>query len=156
MILDTRPPDFEPVIEVVGCYVMVGDEFLMLQRNDDKVHGGQWCMPAGKVDDGEPIDIAVARELFEETAITIDTSASQFYRTLDVRNNGYDILFHMFSADFEFKPDVVLENAEHQNYQWVTYDQAMKLDCVHDFHEHTTMFFKDYNKPNEDRDKTSL
>ena len=43
--------------------------YLLAQRPPDKVHGGLWEFPGGKVDAGETLAAALARELAEELVL---------------------------------------------------------------------------------------
>lgn len=48
------------------------DKILILKRSvDSKTNPGKWELPGGKVDQGEPFDQALIREVEEETGLTI-------------------------------------------------------------------------------------
>lgn len=49
-------------------------EFLIAKRPDDKHQGGLWEFPGGKVEPGEPVEVALARELDEELGIQLSAS----------------------------------------------------------------------------------
>lgn len=49
--------------------------WLMQRRPADKAHGGLWEFPGGKVEPGEAPVQALARELYEELAITVAPGA---------------------------------------------------------------------------------
>lgn len=59
----------------VGVIVNVDGKILIAKRPLNVHQGGLWEFPGGKVDDGETIEQALARELYEELAI--DVIASQ-------------------------------------------------------------------------------
>jgi len=42
---------------------------LVLQRAADSTDGGRWCLPGGKIDYGDTVEQAAARELQEETSL---------------------------------------------------------------------------------------
>ena len=67
----TPPENFLPKVEVVTCFLQVGDKILLLQRNDDKLLGGAWVTPGGKIDSGESAKDAIIREIIEETGIIL-------------------------------------------------------------------------------------
>lgn len=132
MIYKTKPNNFKSDINVVGCYILNESKFLLLQRNQDKTHGGQWGLPAGKIEPDETKHQAMIRELNEETGIEISESGLNLVETLFINNNGYHIVFTIFKVKLLLIPNVVLEKNEHQNYKWVTAVESMKMDYVHD------------------------
>jgi 8-oxo-dGTP pyrophosphatase MutT (NUDIX family) len=70
MIYTEKPQNFFPDIEVVACMVRYDGKFLMLHRQDNKIHGNKWGQPAGKVDPTDKNNFdAMVIELREETGI---------------------------------------------------------------------------------------
>jgi len=57
----------------VAAAVIVGvDGDILIARRPDHVHkGGLWEFPGGKVEEGESVQVALARELEEELAINV-------------------------------------------------------------------------------------
>lgn len=69
------PIDTRPLIDVVCAVIQKPDgEFLLAQRPAGKIYAGYWEFPGGKVDPGETVADATARELDEELGITIEHS----------------------------------------------------------------------------------
>ena len=61
-----------PITEVaVGVLVAPDGQFLLTSRPEGKVYAGYWEFPGGKVEAGETIEQALARELREEIGIQI-------------------------------------------------------------------------------------
>jgi ADP-ribose pyrophosphatase YjhB (NUDIX family) len=60
---------------VIDTHVILrdGDKILFSQRGGPYGYG-RWHMPSGKLDQGEPFSEGAARELFEETGITVAPS----------------------------------------------------------------------------------
>jgi 8-oxo-dGTP diphosphatase len=59
-------------VEVVAAVIERPDgSFLLAQRPADKVYAGYWEFPGGKVEPGEPLAQALARELHEELGIDV-------------------------------------------------------------------------------------
>ncbi len=62
-----------PPVEVVAAVIERPDgSFLLAQRPAGKVYAGYWEFPGGKVEPGEPLSAALARELHEELGIEIE------------------------------------------------------------------------------------
>jgi 8-oxo-dGTP diphosphatase len=59
-----------PVIAAVGAVVFRGDEVLVIRRGRAPLKG-QWSIPGGKVEYGERLHDALAREVREETGVEI-------------------------------------------------------------------------------------
>ena len=55
----------------VGVLIRPDGAFLVTSRPAGKVYAGHWEFPGGKVDPGETVEQALARELHEELGITI-------------------------------------------------------------------------------------
>lgn len=61
-----------PVVSVGGV-VWRGNEVLLIKRGKEPFLG-QWSIPGGSVEHGEPLETAVQREIMEETGITARVS----------------------------------------------------------------------------------
>ena len=60
-----------PVDVAVGVLIAPDGRFLLTSRPEGKVYAGYWEFPGGKVEPGETIEQALARELREELGIQI-------------------------------------------------------------------------------------
>jgi 8-oxo-dGTP diphosphatase len=69
----TRPPR-TPVEVAVGVLVAPDGQFLLTSRPAGKAYADYWEFPGGKVEAGETVHDALARELHEELGITIGPS----------------------------------------------------------------------------------
>jgi 8-oxo-dGTP diphosphatase len=59
-------------IHVAVGVILTPDKQILLSKRPDKAHqGGKWEFPGGKVEPHETVEIALARELFEELDIHI-------------------------------------------------------------------------------------
>jgi len=71
-------------IAVAACAIRDGTgRVLMSRRRADQMSGGYWEIPGGKIEPGESIAEAAARELFEETgvrAVTLELLLRQSFR----------------------------------------------------------------------------
>ena len=59
-----------PVVDVaVGVLIRANGDFLLTSRPEGKVYAGYWEFPGGKLEAGETVEEALARELQEELGI---------------------------------------------------------------------------------------
>ena len=82
-----RPIAPASTLLVAAVWLVRSDgRMLLQQRPADKAHGGLWEFPGGKVEPGETVRHALARELAEELAIAIDPD--------DLSPAGYALVPH--------------------------------------------------------------
>lgn len=63
-----------PIVEVaVGVLIRPDGDFLLTSRPEGKVYAGYWEFPGGKLEVGESVAAALARELHEELGLDIGT-----------------------------------------------------------------------------------
>jgi 8-oxo-dGTP diphosphatase len=83
------------VIEVVAAVLERADgSFLLAQRPPGKVYAGWWEFPGGKVEAGEPLAQALARELLEELGIRL-VKAYPWISRVHVYEHG-TVMIHFF------------------------------------------------------------
>ncbi len=69
---DACPEKNSVIVEVAAAVILRSDgAFLLARRPAGKVYAGWWEFPGGKVESGEPADLALARELHEELGIEV-------------------------------------------------------------------------------------
>jgi 8-oxo-dGTP pyrophosphatase MutT (NUDIX family) len=79
----SRTPAGAQRFPVPSVRVMVADRagrVLILRRRPESIGGGAWCLPGGKVDFGQAVEDALARELLEETGLTVVSARFLFYQ----------------------------------------------------------------------------
>lgn len=73
-----------PVIDVaVGILIRPGGKFLLTSRPRGKVYEGYWEFPGGKLEAGESVLQALARELHEELGIFMESAKLWKEETVD-------------------------------------------------------------------------
>jgi len=133
MIYTEKPKDFIPNIEVVACMVECDGEFVLLHRQDNKIHGNKWGQPAGKVDISDQSNSdAMIRELREETGIETKKEDLIFHKTFYVSHPDRDFLYHYFILHLKEKPEIVLSNKEHKGFSWVNLNDSLKMPLILD------------------------
>jgi len=133
MIYNNKPNDFTPDIEVVACMVECDGEFVLLHRQDNKIHGNRWGQPAGKVDSSDESNLdAMVRELKEETGIETKKEDLIFHKTFYVSHPDRDFLYHYFILHLKEKPEIVLSIKEHKGFSWVNLNDSLKMPLILD------------------------
>lgn len=104
----------DAVVDVVAAVIRNGRGHLLIgQRPAHKRHGGLWEFPGGKVDPGETLADAVARELQEELRLTATWVAPEPVFARQDPGQPFRILFVEAGAG----GDPVL--LEHQAVAWI-------------------------------------
>jgi 8-oxo-dGTP diphosphatase len=82
-------------VEVAAAVIERPDgAFLLAQRPEGKVYAGWWEFPGGKVEAGEPVDIALARELHEELGLDVEEAYPWITRTFDYQHAAVRLNFY--------------------------------------------------------------
>ncbi len=102
---------------------MDGERYLLCQRAPNKRHGNLWEFPGGKVEPGESIEEAAARELKEELLLTV-TSVGDVL--LVVPDTASGLLINFASVDVTGDPILT----EHSNLGWYSVPELIKLDLA--------------------------
>lgn len=132
MLWTEKPEEFKPDMEVVGCFCEYDDNIVLLKRHEDSFQPGRWGLPAGKVESGEDLGVAMARELKEETGIDLPPEDLSLLKTVYVEFAGVSFVFNMFRAVLHDKPEVALNAREHIESVWKTPEEALDLDLMED------------------------
>ena len=130
MVYKDLPEGFNPIFEVVSCYLEHNGEILLLHRQNHKTEGNKWGMPAGKIDEGESGLEAIVRETREETGQEISPAQFEYLFKVYIRYPDYDYIYHIFRARLNERPEIILSESEHQDYKWITPKDALSLDLV--------------------------
>ncbi len=94
-----------------------GDEILVMKRAGGFAAGG-WFFPGGHVEQGERPDEACARELFEETGITISDSVLQLVAVMSYQAGGATAHTIIYNGDAAADAEALI-NDEHLVARWM-------------------------------------
>ncbi|MBM9506301.1 NUDIX hydrolase [Actinacidiphila acididurans] len=79
----------QPAQPVIDTHVILrdGDKILLSQRGGPYGYG-RWHMPSGKLDPGETLTACAARELREETGVSVDPAGLRLVQVVHHRQEG--------------------------------------------------------------------
>ena len=102
----------------------VDGSYLIMQRDYEKTHGGQWELSAGgSALQGEGPDEASKRELKEETGI--EGNLREIGRMVIDKNHSIYVLY-LCETDCA-KDSVVLQQGETIDYRWISRDELLAM-----------------------------
>ena len=123
-------------IKTVGIIVESGSEILILLRNDDKIEGNKWGLPAGKVKENETEINTAIRELYEETGYKAKENELKFIKTYSWTFDNLKINFPLFILKLNQKFNVKINPKEHKDYKWIKpIDCYKKNNLIHGLHD---------------------
>lgn len=108
-----------------ACYVLLrkDDRFLFVMRENTGYMDGNYCLPAGRVEDGEPFSQGAVREALEEVGITIHHEDLRHVFTLhrfSEKSDKKQWVDVFFEADkWEGEP-VNTEPDKHSKIEWLS------------------------------------
>ena len=88
------PTKTKPHYEVAVGLVYSNDRLLILKRTDGQMLAGLWEFPGGKLEDGETPQMAVKREILEETALHV--AVKEKIATIRHAYSHFSITMHAF------------------------------------------------------------
>jgi len=105
-----------PHFNVVTAIIWRGDTFYIQRRREDKMLGGLWEFPGGKVEKGETLESALLRELKEEC--NLNARILKKATSIEHRYSHYSITMHCYYC--EEKDDKI---ASITNSNWIKKNQ---------------------------------
>jgi 8-oxo-dGTP pyrophosphatase MutT (NUDIX family) len=116
--------EFGFVIEGTGAliYSIKTHRYLFLLRNGSK-YSGTWGLPGGKIDPGETVGQALAREIEEELGGVIRDAKLIPIEKFTSDNGKFTYHTFLIPVDDEFVPVL---NFEHRGYAWVAVEDHPK------------------------------
>jgi len=128
-----EPEQFNPKLEVVGCFLEYGEKILLLHRQENKSQGNTWGVPGGKIEKGEDAIDAAVRETVEETGFMTSKTAIEYLSKVFIKYPAYDYIYHMIRYKIAGHPSEVRINFnEHKGFTWVTPKDALNMELMLD------------------------
>jgi len=109
---------------------------LLIRRiSTDNHNPGLWECPGGKIDEGQGFPYGRMREVVEETGLLVEPKSRISYVenfTIPDGNHAGTSCLRVFSL---MRPkneytEVELNEREHDNFAWVTYEEMLKYDLT--------------------------
>ncbi len=118
---------------------------LILKRAHTSHSEGSWCLPGGKIDYGQTVEHAIAKELQEETSLVCTSSRFLFYQDSLPLVGGE---MHCINLYFEctVQGEIVL-NDESGEYAWIGPDDIDKYDIAFRNDEALIKYWKEKTTP---------
>ena len=104
------------------------DRALILRRQNTMYAGGGWCLPGGKIEYGQTVEEAAARELEEETALCCKSSNFLFYQDSPPKKPG-DMHCINFYLECLVTGSLAI-NDESSDAAWITQADLDQYDIV--------------------------
>lgn len=142
MIYKERPQNFSSKFDVISCFVEHDGEILLLHRQDHKPEGNTWGVPAGKVDVGESILEAMAREIREETGLVLPSSQLSYFRKVFVKYPEYDFIYHIYHTKLDQRQKVAINHTEHKDFRWISPENALNISLIQDLDACIKLFYQ--------------
>jgi 8-oxo-dGTP pyrophosphatase MutT (NUDIX family) len=106
--------------ELGACVVLWrGDEILVMKRGMGGFAAGGWFIPGGHVEQGEAPHVSAAREVWEETEITVDPESLRITGVMSyetARGTAHNVIYNGECPD---GAECVI-NDEHLVFRWMT------------------------------------
>ena len=102
MTSDRREFPERPIVGV-GAVVIDGDRVLLVRRANEPLKG-EWSLPGGAVELGESLREAIAREVLEETGLSVDVGPVVDVLDRIRLDDDRRVRFHYVLVDFVCRP----------------------------------------------------
>lgn len=112
---------------VVGAIIIERDTgaLLVLDREPTDFMGGIEELPSGKVEQGESLLAALARETLEETGLTVAAVRKHLFAFDYTSGSGKSSRQFNFLVEPEYPTNVTVDPKEHTGFRWVELDELI-------------------------------
>jgi 8-oxo-dGTP diphosphatase len=121
---EVRKPD----LTVVAALILRDSKILVCQRRRDDTHALQWEFPGGKVEPGEQLQAALARELREELAVDATVGNEVFRTRHRYRESPKELELIFFKANVD--PAAALQNLVFEKFEWANPSELPGYDFL--------------------------
>lgn len=118
-----------PMALTLKAVIMKDDSVLVVKRAaDEKMNPGKWDLPGGHIEKGETVEESLRREILEETGLRIEmvdiiaiTEFAKDSPLFEQEKRGLRFLATYVSGEVRLNP------AEHSDFVWTSFDDAIAL-----------------------------
>ena len=128
---------------VVGAVIQRDSSVLLLERPKDDFMGGIYELPSGRVGDGESLDIALHREVEEETGLKIREIKTYLGHFDYESKSGEKTRQFNFAVTVGEPLEIKLQ--EHDNYAWANKGQLQQYPVTDSVRQVLGTFFAQSN-----------
>jgi len=123
------------MVQAASAIILKDKRILLVKRSGYGAYPNTWACAGGRADGNETPEEAVVRELKEE--VNLDFTPTRVYK------KWYHDDREMFRFLGDWKGNIKLQEEELKEYNWFSYDEAIKLDLGFDYREVVEMLHKD-------------
>jgi len=140
---DEKLPPEELSINVSAIIFDEENRILLLKRSsyEDQWQPNKFALVGGAVEKGEKPEVALKREIKEETGIVINKFIEKF-----VIQRSSDQVEHIFIAKYDGKPEDIDINKEHNGWGWFSYQEIRYLNTVPNLTDYVNIAIKKYDE----------
>ncbi|MBI2645335.1 NUDIX hydrolase [Candidatus Uhrbacteria bacterium] len=132
MLYREKPENFSPKFKAAGCFLEWDGNILLLFRAGDRnVDPNTWCVPAGKIEEGETKEDCIIREVKEEIGMSYTPEHFEYLHETYCRYTEFDFVYYVFRVKVQEEPKIAL-NREHTEYAWMTPEEALTKPLIRD------------------------
>jgi mutator protein MutT len=118
----------KPELTVVAAVILRDSKILVCQRRRDDSHALQWEFPGGKVESGEILQEALAREIREELGIEATIGKELFRTRHRYREYGQTLELIFFQASVD--RSALLQNLVFEGFEWAEPSTLQKYNFL--------------------------
>ncbi|MCL6602783.1 MAG: NUDIX domain-containing protein [Paenibacillus sp.] len=131
------------VVAVKGIILHEGKILLVQRAADDHIGARTWECAGGKIEFGEGLEDALAREIKEETGLTVSVGVILYATTFMTSSSRQVVILTYLCRTMQ---NTVQLSKEHIDYQWCTKDQLRELllpQIISDFEKNKVFDLED-------------
>lgn len=127
----------------VGAAIFYENSLLLLRRIPD--YPGEWELPGGSVEVGEKLEAALAREILEETGLSVRIGRPFYASTFEAdgqEGRKVTVVAIEYLCETTSKGPIGVSPTEHDAYAWVSPSDLDKYRLVPGFVEQIHLAFR--------------